>query len=85
VDDQVESNGTTVWVHDTGGGCIGRFGKTGAEIHRTTLEQMETGRECFECWHGPMKLVDWRRFVQRMREVHAVEVAEMHKPSWIGS
>lgn len=83
---QVESNGTTVWVNSgETGGCLGRFGKTGIDVHHDIDTQMKEGKQCLNCTHHPPTNEDWTTFVQDMKKHYGIEVGEEHKPTWLNS
>ncbi len=78
---QIESNDTHVWVNTTG--AIGRFNKNGFEVHKKPEEQMETGEECIECYHGKTEVIHWRRWVQEMKKHHDVDIDDDHMPLFL--
>lgn len=82
-DVRVQSDGTTVWVHDADdGSCIGRFGRLGIDIHRPVSQQAELG-QCLLCTHGPTDATHWRRFVEAMNDIYGVKVSERHRPRYL--
>lgn len=82
-DIRVQSDGTTVWVHDLeDGSCIGRFGRNGIDIHRRLSEQASKG-QCLMCTHGRTGADEWDRFVLAMQEIYGVTVTERHRPKHI--
>ena len=84
-EDQIESDGITVWVHDrTDGSCIGRFGRMGIDIHRPILQQAEFG-QCLLCTHGPTGAAEWRQFVEAMKRIFEIEISEHHRPRHINA
>lgn len=78
----ISSNGTTVWVHDAGGVCIGRFSRFGAEVHGTVQEQV-AGKTYRDCVHGLPPRESWERFVRSMKLHHAVVIGEHYRPNFV--
>lgn len=79
-DVEIDSDGRTVWVNDSDGSCIGRFGAMGVDIHHPMTEQLAGGSQCLLCTHGPTSREHWDAFVEGMRRLHGVEVGEDHRP-----
>ena len=73
---QIDSDGTTVWVNDNTGYCIGRFGRMGIEIHANP----ESGNECLFCTHKQVDQDDWVLFAEKMFEFYQVVDLESHCP-----
>ena len=76
---QIIADGRTVWVNGPSGGCIGRFGISGIDIHREPREQQEKG-ECLYCTHAVTTRKDWDTFVEKMRELYGVALFPDHMP-----
>lgn len=76
---EITTDGRTVWVN-VPGGCIGRFGLQGIDIHRLLEAQVKEG-ECLFCTHGPVTADDWPVFVTKMREHHGIEVSDCYRPT----
>lgn len=79
---QITSDGTTVWVNSAAamGSMVGRFGFAGIDIHRSPLEQQESGQECLFCTHHLSTAEDWTLFVAKMKELYGCTVPERHRP-----
>ena len=69
----IRSDGRVVWV-DGPGGCIGRFGLNGIDVHTADASG------CLHCTHEPTTAADWDIFVAKMDEQHGVQVPAEHKP-----
>ncbi len=74
----VESDGTTVWVNNLMGWCVGRFGPTGYDFNN--LLSMLGGYKASGS-DGRTNLKDWAAFSRLMRGMFGVMVGDMHKPS----
>lgn len=72
---EVAYDGRTVWVNGKGN-CLGRFSKSGIDVHKGAEEVAKTGRECFFCSHGQTDRSSWLAFKAKMLEHHGVEVPE---------
>lgn len=72
----IQSDGKTVWVHGIQG-TVGRFGPRGIDIHSSDTSK------CLLCTHGPTEAQEWNVFVEKMREIYGVEIADEHKPGWL--
>ena len=71
----------TVWVNAEGGMCIGRFGRRIVDVHRTTKEQVEGGKQCAACRPRSHDVAaDWRFFQEMMRQYHGVIVGDAWRP-----
>jgi len=82
-DDRVQSDGSTVWVHDASdGSCTGRFGRLGIDIHRPASQHTALG-QCLLCTHGPTGPAEWLRFVEAMKDIYGVTVSDRHRPQYI--
>lgn len=75
-------DGQTVWVNGPDGGCIGRFGRNGVDIHFDSATQITLGRQCMACTHGRPSPEDWDRFVEHMAGVGAT-VPKAARPRWL--
>ena len=80
-------DGRTLWVNETAGGSIARFGPAGIDIHRSTLEQVKGGHQCLHCVPATMEEVAdrkargsnhrlWGEFVEALKRHHGVEIPE---------
>lgn len=81
---QIESDGYSVWVHDARGFTVGRFGRTGVDVHHGLEAQSATGKQCLDCTHGFTGPAEWLRFKNSMRDHHEIEVKDDHRPRYIG-
>lgn len=79
---EIISSRTAVWVND-GSGCIGRFGKNGIDIHRTLLDQMNSGSECLACTHAPTTEADWQDFRRLMMHHYRIDVPDSARPGFL--
>jgi len=70
---QIETDKITVWVNNTKGFCVARFGKKGIDIHNTLKEQERTGVECIFCTHGNTTYEDYMLFQEKMKEFYNLE------------
>jgi hypothetical protein len=73
----VESDGITVWVNGAGG-LLGRFGKAGIDIHRSSQDQLDKG-ECLFCTHAFVTEKDWPLFKEKMLEHFSIKVSDRYK------
>ncbi len=69
-------------VNDHTGCCIGRFSKMGVDVHKAGPDQVATGIQCLDCFHGGDPRELWDRFVISMRNHHGVEVPPGAKPAF---
>ena len=76
---QIVSDGTTVWVNDATGYCLGRFGRMGIDVHVPPSD--DGGRECLYCMSTyAVTIDDWQSFVSKMREHHGVKISHEYMP-----
>lgn len=61
------------------GTCVGRFCRSGVDVHRTGKEQSIVGRECIDCFDDTT-IAGWRRFVELMGQHHGVIVSDEAMP-----
>ncbi|NIR16274.1 MAG: hypothetical protein GWN86_21065 [Desulfobacterales bacterium] len=67
----IETSEVKCFVHSHDGKCVARFCKTSGEV--TDLSQ------------NPMHYIlpaNWRRWVQKVKEVHGIHVPDYMKPDW---
>lgn len=78
--DEVEvcTDRETVWVNGNDGGCIGRFSRSGVDVHKTATDQIRDGNECIDCFRGS----DWKRFADGMLLHHGVKIDKSWCPFW---
>lgn len=68
-------DGATVWVNAADGSCIGRFSRRhGIDVHTTSAEQLEGGRQCLFCTHEPANQAAWESFCDAMLLHHRISV-----------
>jgi len=79
----VESDGRTVWVHTSDGCCVGRFSRSGIDVHYEMKTQLDLGVVCLDCKAGPTDLADWERFRKGIWEFYQIYVTEAHKPRFL--
>lgn len=79
---EIISDGVTVWVNGQTG-LLGRFGKTGIDIHRPMEEQSCKG-VCLFCTHASVTASDWPVFVAKMEEHFGIVVPARYKPKRFG-
>jgi hypothetical protein len=77
-DERVSTDGTTVWVDDGTGYCLGRFGRMGIDVHVPPTPH--AGTECLYCTHETTTPEDWRTFVEKMQHHHGVTIPENAMP-----
>ena len=71
----LSSDGATVWVNASDGSCIGRFSRRhGIDVHTTSAEQLEGGRQCLFCTHEPADQAAWEAFCDAMLRHHRIPV-----------
>lgn len=46
---QLQWDGRTLWVNDSSGSSLARFGPAGIDIHRPSAEQMDGAHQCLDC------------------------------------
>jgi hypothetical protein len=74
---EVMSDGYTVWVNSNlGGYALGRFSRTGIDIHKDSME-------CLDCMAGPTTHEHWERFKAGMKRYHGIDVPEKHMPKFL--
>lgn len=67
-----------VWVNGSDGGCIGRFSRSGIDVHKTAVDQIRDGNECIDCSRDS----DWKRFTDGMLLHHGVKLDKSWCPFW---
>lgn len=78
-DHEILSDGHTVWVNSASGGCIGRFSRTGSEVHHKAEDQATLG-ECLDCTHGAP--IPWSVWTAAMLRHYQISIAGHHRPKW---
>jgi hypothetical protein len=75
---QQVTDGTTLWINDSSGMCIGRLSPQGIDIHATFDKQMQ-GEHCLLCEPaGSAPLVTFAayvKFCENMERIHGVTVS----------
>lgn len=83
----IDTSHKAVWVNDSQGGCVGRFGMYGVDIHRTTEEQVEGSPQCLACIHTELGKrtteEHWQRFRDLMLQLHGVSVPDGARPGFL--
>ena len=77
----ITTDGTSVWVNDSTGHCLGRFSPRGVDVHTDAKKQLAGEGECLYCTHPPTP-PDWTAFVEAMRRHHRIEIATVYRPAW---
>lgn len=82
-DFEVTSDGRTVWVNNSEGTNVARFGTLGVDIHHTLAKQSELGVQCLYCTHARPSPEDWQTFRAKLMELHGVHMPDFYRPSWV--
>lgn len=84
---EVTWDGRTVWVNSgVDGISLARFSVTGIDVHKTSAEQLLTGKSCLACSHrngGAMTQGDWQTFQALMIEHHQTTVPDETRPDYL--
>lgn len=48
---EIFGDAKTVWVNNSSGDCIARFGSLGIDIHTSVEEQLKGASQCLFCTH----------------------------------
>ncbi|MCC4820394.1 hypothetical protein LMH81_28165, partial [Vibrio lentus] len=59
---EILGDGKTVWVNNSSGDCIARFGTLGIDIHTSVEEQLNGASQCLFCTHRKTNNKDWTIF-----------------------
>jgi hypothetical protein len=79
---EIMSDGRTVWVNDAF--CnVGRFSRTGVDIHKTADEQMKTGTQCLDCKAGSTTRADWEHFKSTMLRIYGADIEDKYMPEFL--
>lgn len=75
---QVEWSETNdrVWIHASDGSTVGRFSKTGIDLHHSVTEQLNGKPQCRLCTHDFATLEDWKTFQKKAKEFWGVDVPD---------
>ena len=73
---QLSETRDKVWIHSSDGSTVGRFNRTGIDLHNTITEQMAGKPECRLCTHGNVKPCDWVLFREKALEWWNVFIPE---------
>ena len=76
---EVTSDGKTVWINDSNGHCVARFGPRGIDIHRPLSQQITTGKQCLDCRMG---MNSWDEFLTAVKSHFNFDVPNEHRPLW---
>jgi hypothetical protein len=79
-ENEITTDGKTVWVNSPKGECIGRFSNRGIDVHRTLDDQLKGLSQCLDCCHGKSVYEMWCRFQQSMLKFHRVVIPDDFKP-----
>ncbi len=77
---QILSDGKVVWVNAADGCCVGRFAKSGIDIHHTGEVQVSLGEQCLDCRTGPCGADDWIYFQNGMMKAYGLAIGDEHRP-----
>lgn len=81
---EIMSDGKTVWVNHQRGQLIGRFSRTGIDIHRDFSDHKRRyGEHCLDCKPGPTNHEDWNRFKNGMKQFHEIVIPDKHMPKFL--
>lgn len=74
------SDGTTLWINDSKGHCIGRLSPRGIDVHNTVSGQEKTGEQCLFCEKGDIDskfvtIEQYVRFEAEMKKHHGVNIS----------
>lgn len=82
-ENQIISDGKTVWVNDHNGHCTGRFSKFGIDVHKSFELAGMGSSECLHCTHEKPDFSGWMDFVKAMEKHHGVLISDQYKPEFI--
>lgn len=81
VEHEITSDGTSVWINDEQGMCIGRYGRLGTDVHNDVAAQILGEGQCLDCRrHTGDLAVDWDYFKASMLQHYGIAVGDEHKP-----
>ncbi len=84
MDNEIKSDGRTVWVNSGEDGTnLARFSKMGIDIHKTSEQQIATGKQCIDCKPGPTSYSDWKGFKQTMLDIYKIKISNKHMPDFL--
>ena len=76
---QLSYDGDAVWVCNSAGYTIGRFGKRGIDVHQPATAA--NCGECLHCTHAPTDLGDWMKFIELMDTHYGVVIPMYATPT----
>lgn len=76
------SDDRTVWINADDGISVGRFSRTGVDVHRDAAGQMETGEQGLACALDLPPAEAWGVFVAAIEEHYGVRVPEAYRPDY---
>lgn len=77
----ITSDGRCVWVNDSQGLCIGRFGSLGTDVHSDFAAQVLGADQCLDCQRHTGDIeIDWAYFTASMLKHYGIAVGDEHKP-----
>lgn len=79
---EIRTDGETIWINDVTGCCIGRFSRSGVDVHHAGMDQLKDGKQCLDCFHEGAPAELWTRFVGSMLAHHGVAVPIDFRPGW---
>lgn len=65
-----------VWIHASDGSTVGRFSRTGIDLHHSITEQLQGKQECRYCTHRFATKSDWETFKKKAKEFWNVDIPE---------
>lgn len=77
---EIFGDGKTVWVNNSSGDCIARFGALGIDIHTSVEEQLKGASQCLFCTHRKTDINDWKAFKVKVKELFGIDVPEQLSP-----
>jgi hypothetical protein len=76
-------DGKTVWANSGfDGASIGRFCIRGVDVHKTSQEQVDTGKQCLDCSSDGSAL-GWSQFLTGMLRHHGVAIPDEEMPEYL--
>jgi hypothetical protein len=71
----IETDGTTVWVHNDSGFTIARFGRMGIDVHNDQADG------CLHCTHERTDSYEaWCEFVAAVHRYHGILIEAEYQP-----
>lgn len=85
---EIVSDDRIVWINDSNGHCIARFGMFGVDIHKA-LTPVNNGpasdddKHCLFCSFKRTGVKDWEIFKSKVREFFDLTVSDVYRPLWL--